>query len=354
MRLIWTALFSALVSALALPPRPARDSTQHQIRHAGAHDHGHQVAEYNAPKATQTALSIRGKSLSTALGGDHGVLVDLLARGEQGIDGDQMPMRTRTSTTRITLIMVTATPMPDLLVDYPPVDLIDRGQEDGEIAALAHLPAGKARTEVNGALELQPLNVRPRGAQADSGDVGPMRTQVSTRTVTLIIATATPVPDQSSSTVLYLPDHTQGKVGDADVVQLLPGRTVTTAANKAPTAQPTGLLVVREQAGDDNMPGHNLQSILLRQATRAIGRQQDISSSTLWFLLASFGVFVTGVAWNIYVHSGMERERRFAHGLALSDGELGKARAAVNDAADDVDLASVANAVERGVPRSLV
>lgn len=338
--------------ALVLP-RPVQNGHHyHQIRHVGG-DHVHRIAEYKTPTTTrETAISIRGASLSTALGGDHGGFVDLRARREQDIDGDQMPMRTRVSTTTVTLIMITATPMPDVLVDHPAVDLIDRGREDGKIAALAPLSAGKARTGVNGAPESQLLDVLARGAQADDGDVVPMRTQASTRTVTIIIATATPIPDLSSDLVLHLPGHhAQGEVGDADFVQLPPGSTVTIAANGAPTA-----LVNGEQASDDNMldmPGRNLRSILLRQATRVSGGQQAISDGIIWFLLASVGVFMTGVAWNIYIHSGMEHEKRFAQGLALSDQELGQPRVAVDDAADDVELASVANAVER-VPCSLV
>lgn len=201
------------------------------------------------------------------------------------------------------------------------------------------------------------MNVKvPQGEQLDEGNMMPRRTATSTRTITLIIATATPLPDLST-------DLDVGKLGPAGneaehdkIVQIGPGRMGTNMPNAAQTARPVQLLVGSEQDNDDSeieISSYNVRSALLRQAVKVTGRQQGISEGAIWFFLASFGVFMTGVVWNVYVHIGLERERRLAQGLAMSDQELGKGRVAFGDAVDHTKLTSVVPAVER-VPRSLV
>lgn len=209
--------------------------------------------------------------------------------------------------------------------------------------------------------------------QPDTDFIDKMRT-VSTRTITLIIPTAAPVPTSPGGfagvEMLTRGGQDSGEGEDKDIEQLAPGKTRTITLIEMPTGlvvspkaqtpvdgvdyeeiariaelapgktrsvtlieQPTGLAVspdTKELALDSaptasgQINQHGYGAAILHTATAAMGRKQAISDRAIWFFLASFAIFMTGVAWNIYVHVGMERERKLAMEIALSEQELGK------------------------------
>jgi hypothetical protein len=357
--LFWATLLSALVSAL--PPRPDRH------HHLGLHGHQHrhedqiqQFPEYDPPAEVSTAEASTMPTATAALGDsmateDRHVLptgsirtitlpirskmpipttpgdaiVDLPARDMQEAgDDDMVQLRsatTRASTRTITLIIATAPPIStspvDLIVDSPA-----RGHHVGvDVGNEAQVPLGRTRTiTIFGVPTATPVDVVARTAQTDDEDSMVQMPTGRTRTITIFgVPTAT---------------------SPAAPIEVFPDTKEMARDPPAPAAVPVNVEV----------KDHNTQPTLRRRVAAAIGRQQAISDSAIWFFLASFGVFMTGVAWSVYVHVGMERERRLALELALSDQELGKGRGGGTALGNgpDVELARVPPAVQR-VPGAL-
>lgn len=312
----WTTLLSAVV--LALPPGPARH------HHRGVHGHRHlhdgqidQFPEYDPPVEVSTPEASTILT-ATVVVGDSMVAEDSHVPPTNSPRMITLPIRSK---------MPAPTTPGDLAVDMP----------------------ARNKREVHDDNMVQIHTA-------------------STCTITLIVGTAVPIPTSPVGVGVDSPaprEHVG--VGVENAVQIPVGRTRAITPAAASIAQPSPpatspaapsevFLDTKEMARDrpaapvnPEANHHKTKSTLRRRAATAIGRRQAISDSTIWFFLASFGIFMTGVAWNVYVQVGMERERRMALELALSDQELGKVRVpglAFRNGAD-VNLARVPPAVER-------
>jgi len=222
--------------------------------------------------------------------------------------------------------------------------------------------------------------VGTRTSQPDNDSIQEFR-ETTKRTITLIIPTAPPVPVPTSPGGLLSnaagmlargrgQDFGQAEGEDEGIAQLAPHRTRTITLVEIPTglavapevqapvddgdyreiAQiagpvdqktrtitlimvPTALAVSAEasEMAVDSPPAaveqanqHGYGTAFLHATTAAMGLKQAIYDSAIWFILASFVFLMTGVAWNVYVHVGMERERKLAMGMALSEQGLAK------------------------------
>ena len=67
------------------------------------------------------------------------------------------------------------------------------------------------------------------------------------------------------------------------------------------TSEPLHLFMLRPRSGD-----------MVTRSTADPPTRNTVSDSSIWFFLAAFGVFVTGLIWNVYVLVGIPRLKRMA------------------------------------------
>lgn len=126
-----------------------------------------------------------------------------------------------------------------------------------------------------------------------------------------------------------------------------------------PTITSAASIAAEPSTGDTNEPLHlslrqpRTGKVITRSTTGPATRD-TIGDSSIWFFLATFGIFMTGIIWNVYVRVGIPRLKRMALDEAATNAMHDIELARTSAVRMPEPVASRARVVQRPMPGAFV